>query len=124
MAKRVLILSDDEKSLARLSRFLADEGYEVKSRLVNEDMLVAATGYQPAAIVLDSRQDWGTIVPMIEDLKRESELRDAAIVVATQEGAAVQHLSRLAVANLHVVHRPVDRVELIGILRRTIGSAD
>ena len=91
---------------------------------MNENLLVAVRAYQPAAVVLDSRQEWSTIAPLIEDLKRESELRDAVIVVATQEGAAVSDFARLAISNLHVVHRPVDRGELIGILRRTIGPTD
>lgn len=123
MAKRVVILSDNEKSLATLTRAVTEAGYEVYGHALDEEALVFASRHEPAAIVIDSEQAWGDVAPIISDLRRDLDTQNAALVVSTDLSRQAEILPRLTVHDLHFIKRPIEPGSLIEQLRRAIGPA-
>jgi CheY-like chemotaxis protein len=116
MAKKILIIDDDEVVVRYLASLFEDNGYTTCSAASSSEGLAVVRAEKPDLITLDLQMpgDWGP--RFYRKLRKDADLRDTPVVVIS--GIDGDHAIKDAVA---FIPKPFDPDKLLGIVKRTIG---
>lgn len=83
MAKRVLIVEDDELTIKLFSDLLRTKGHEVEAARDGNDVLTHVQALQPDLIVMDIQLPNVSGIELIERLKEDEQLKAIPIMAVT-----------------------------------------
>lgn len=122
MAKRILVVEDDEKSRRLLTDVLRYHGFEVKAVANGEEGLADARSISPDAALLDIQLPDISGFDVLTRLRAES-ARDSMLVIAVT--ASVMDVDRrkiLAAGFDAYVPKPVNIAELVSTLKKLLSK--
>jgi CheY-like chemotaxis protein len=118
LARRVLVIDDDEGIRSAFSRVLTLEGYGVQVAATAEEALVQVEQKRPDAILLDLKMPLINGVGFLYRLRQDPANRDIAVAVITGalalDDATVDDLRTL---NAQVWHKPLALEEIRRVVR-------
>jgi CheY-like chemotaxis protein len=113
----VLVVDDDPQARDLLAAKLRGQNYRLIHASNGEEALELARKIRPDAITLDVLMPRSDGWAVLSSLKADKELRDIPVVMVT----VVQDRGRgLSLGAVDVLTKPVDRSELIALLRRLV----
>jgi CheY-like chemotaxis protein len=118
MAKKILVIDDEEAVVKYMTTLFEDHGYEVTAATDGADALKMLDESVPDLITLDLQMDkvWGP--QFYRKMSKNPALKDIPVIVVS--GLARPELAiRKAVA---VVGKPFDPDELVRIVREHVGE--
>ncbi len=92
MAKRVLVVDDDEALVKYLSVLLGDHGYEPISAYDGKEGMEKTRQARPDLIVLDVMMPKRSGLVVFNDLKRDEHCKDIPILMLTGVGSVIEEL--------------------------------
>jgi DNA-binding response OmpR family regulator len=105
MAKKVIVIDDDENAVKFLSVLLEENGYEPLSARDGREGMQKIRANPVDLIVLDVMMPGKTGFVMFKELKRDAKLRDLPVLMLTAVAASLEDLDAKA-ADTH--ERPYD----------------
>jgi len=116
MAKKILIIDDDEVIVRYLKAVFSDNGYETCSATSSTEGLSVVKKEKPDLITLDIQMpdEWGT--RFYRKLRKDKEVKNIPVIVIS--GIDGDHAVKDAIA---FVKKPFDPEKLVGIVKNTIG---
>ena|ERR1700719_443179 len=129
MAKRRVLVVDDDKNLSRLSGMILENSGQYEVMIVNDSSsaLPAAVQFQPAVMLLDVDMPGKTGGDLASEASMDSRLRDVPILFLTGlVGRAETVAGPIESGGRQFLAKPVDSAQLLaavaGLLPRTGGS--
>ena len=116
MAKKILVVEDDQITVKYLKELFEDNGYEVIIAYDGTEAEDAVKQTKPDLITLDLEmpKEWGP--RFFRKMRKDKELKNTPIIVVS--GIDGDHAIKDAVA---YVAKPFDPDKLLGIVKKTIG---
>ncbi len=90
MAKKILIIEDEELMINLLERKLAQEGYKVETAKDGEEGLGKMRKEKPDLILLDIVMPKMGGFEVMEEMQKDNELKDIPIIVISNSGQPVE----------------------------------
>jgi len=90
MAKKILIIEDEELMINLLERKLAQEGYKVETARDGEEGLGKMRKEKPDLILLDIVMPKMGGFEVMEEMQKDNELKDIPIIVISNSGQPVE----------------------------------
>lgn len=117
MAKKILIVDDDQNIVKYLETLFADNGYETCSATQGVEAFDVFEKEKPDLITLDldMPEEWGT--RFYRKLRKNPEYKDTPVIVVSGL-SNISHAVKDSVAN---IRKPFDKDELLKIVKDTIG---
>jgi DNA-binding response OmpR family regulator len=118
MTKKIMVVDDDPNIVQYITAILEDAGYETCSASDGSDAFELLKKEMPDLITLDldMPEEWGT--RFYRRYSKRDEYKDIPVIVVSGL-SGINHAINSAVA---VVRKPFEPDELLGIIRKTIGS--
>jgi signal transduction histidine kinase/CheY-like chemotaxis protein len=111
----ILVIDDDRDMLTMMSRFLQKEGYHVITASSGEEGVKLAAELRPQVITLDVLMPQVDGWKVLELLKSNPDTADIPVVMLTLTG---DRSTGLALGAVEYLSKPVDRNQLLKILKR------
>ena len=134
VAKKILIVDDDEDEILVLSTVLQDKGYEAVQAMDGKRGLEVAKAESPALILLDLMMPQKSGISLLADLKNDAKLKKIPVIMITgvsgETGIDLESFFRkgdetdLETIPPHpdgYLEKPVDAVELIRLIEEFLG---
>ena len=122
MAKRILVVEDDEKSRRLLTDVLRYHGFEVAAVGNGEDALADARSISPDAALLDIQLPDITGFDVLARLRAESAHASIPVVAVTASVMDVDRRKILAAGFDAYVPKPVNIGELVSTLKKLLSN--
>jgi len=122
MAKRILVVEDDEKSRRLLTDVLRYHGFEVAAVGSGEDALADARATSPDAALLDIQLPDITGFDVLARLRAESAHAPIPVVAVTASVMDVDRRKILAAGFDAYVPKPVNIGELVSTLKKLLSN--
>lgn len=90
MAKKILIVEDEEIVLSLLEKKLKNEGYEVYSAKDGEEGIKKMKEVKPDLVLLDIIMPKKGGFEVMEEMKKEEQLKDIPVIVISNSGQPVE----------------------------------
>ena len=90
MAKKVLIIEDEEVMINLLERKLSQEGYKVETARDGEEGLGKMKKEKPDLILLDIIMPRKGGFEVMEEMQKDKELKDIPVIVISNSGQPVE----------------------------------
>ncbi len=90
MAKKVLIIEDEEVMINLLERKLSQEGYKVETARDGEEGLGKMKKEKPDLVLLDIIMPRKGGFEVMEEMQKDKELRDIPVIVISNSGQPVE----------------------------------
>ena len=90
MAKKILLIEDEEIMIDLLQRKLAGEGYEVSVARDGDEGLKAMREIRPDLILLDIIMPKMGGFEVMEEMNKDSELKQISVIVISNSGQPVE----------------------------------
>lgn len=90
MAKKILIVEDEEIMYSLLQKKLSQEGYEVSVAKDGEEGLTKMKEEKPDLILLDIIMPRKSGFEVMEEMKKDRDLRDIPVIVISNSGQPVE----------------------------------
>ena len=123
MAKKIVIIDDEEDVLTYLGTLFKDNGYEVVSAMDGQEGLEKIKQFRPDLITLDIIMPNRSGVGLYRELKKDQELRNIPVIVLT----GVTEYRKFFAHNHHTVpkpdafvEKPFDKAELLALSEKLI----
>jgi CheY-like chemotaxis protein len=134
MAKKILIVDDDEDVILVLSTVLQDKGYEAVHAMDGKRGLEVAKAESPELILLDLMMPQKSGISLLADLKTDAKLKKIPVIMITgvsgETGIDLESFFRkdeeTGVETMPprpdgYLEKPVDAVELISLIEEFLG---
>jgi DNA-binding response OmpR family regulator len=122
MAKRILVVEDDEKSRRLLVDVLEYHGFEVIAASNGEDGLAAACARPPDALLLDVQLPGISGFDVLARLRAESTGAAMAVIAVTASVMDVDRRKILAAGFDAYIPKPVNIGELVSTLKKLLST--
>ena len=122
MAKRILIVEDDEKSRRLLVDVLGYHGFEVSAAASGEDGLAKACAAPPDALLLDIALPGMSGFELLARLRAESAGASLPVIAVTASVMDVDRRKILAAGFDAYVAKPVDIADLVSTLKKLLSK--
>lgn len=119
----ILVADDDPVTLGVLTVSLQHERYSVVTAVDALQAVMMAHRRAPNAIVLDVMMPAGSGLEVLKRLKASSETREIPVIAISSSKDATLPAKATALGAAVFLPKPVDLVELNGVLRRLVGDA-
>lgn len=90
MAKKILIVEDEEIILGLLQKKLAQEGYEISVARDGEEGLKTMREFKPDLVLLDIIMPKMGGFEVMEEMQKDGELRNIPVIVVSNSGQPVE----------------------------------
>ena len=122
MAKKILIVEDEEIMYSLLERKLRAEGYDVTVAKDGEEGLLKMHEEKPDLILLDIIMPKKGGFEVMEEMQKEKELRDIPVIVISNSGQPVElDKAQQLGAKDWLIKTEFDPQEVIEKVKRQIG---
>lgn len=119
---KILIVDDDESTLAHLENLLANEGYETLTAAGGEAALALFIEYAPALVITD------ILMPEMDGLELLSAIRERSaetiVIMNTILGSERHAVKALRSRANDYLHKPVDPPALLRLIRKYASSIE
>jgi CheY-like chemotaxis protein len=116
-AKQILVVDDNRDGADSLAAILRQDGHEVRVAYCGISALVIARELKPNVVLLDLAMLGMDGFQVTQSLRQLPETENAQIIAVTGYGLPGDRArSEAAGVNLHLL-KPIDRLQLLGILR-------
>ena len=117
MAKKIMIVEDDQITAKYLKELFEDNGYEVIIAYDGTEAEEAVKEFKPDLITLDLEmpKEWGP--RFYRKMRKDKELKDTPVILISGLPDS-KHAIKDAVA---VLNKPFDKGKLLNIVKRTTG---
>jgi DNA-binding response OmpR family regulator len=122
MAKRILVVEDDEKSRRLLADVLGYHGFEVKTAATGEEGLAHAREARPDAALLDVQLPGMSGFDLLARLRAESTGAQIPVIAVTASVMDVDRRKILAAGFDAYVPKPVNISELVSTLKKLLSK--
>lgn len=117
MAKKILVIDDDQHVVEYMVSLLNDNGYETCTASTGASGIEMAQAEKPDLITLDLEmpEGWGTT--LYRKLKKDEALKDIPVIIISgleERPAATEKID-------NYLSKPFDRDELLKIIKNAIG---
>ncbi len=92
MAKKVLIIDDDQNTVKYLSAILSDHGYELETAYDGKEGLEKTMGAHPDLIILDVMMPKKTGFVLLKQIRKDEKLKDIPILMLTAVAGVLEDL--------------------------------
>lgn len=123
MAKKVLVVDDDEVITTALKIHLGAAGYDVSSAPDGISALKAVHEKRPDVILLDIRMPGMDGFEVNRRLKAVPELRDIPVIILSAHAQEATRHDALAAGAERFLPKPCDAVRLIAVIEAVIAEA-
>ena len=122
MAKKILIIEDEEILLDLLCRKLAKEGYRVLTAKNGEDGLRLAKEEKPDLILLDILMPKVSGMEVLREMAKDKAMRQIPVIIVSNSGQPVElyEAQKLGVRDW-LIKTQFDPSEVINKVKRQIG---
>ena len=118
MAKKILVIDDEENFAKYLATFLKDSGYMTFCAFNADDAMKILTEQKPDLVTLDLQMPNETGSRFYRKMTKKKEYKDIPVIVVS--GLPGRHL---AVPKPYAIFdKPVDREELLKTVKEAIGE--
>ena len=121
MAKRILIIDDEQDVLTYLAQLFKDNGYDVATAMDGQEGLEKTKEFRPDLITLDIIMPNRSGVGLYRELKKDKDLQKVPVVVLT----GVTEYRKFFARGHHTVpkpdafvEKPFDKSELLALVDR------
>ncbi len=134
VAKKILIVDDDEDVILFLTTVLQDKGYKAVHAMDGKRGLEVAKAESPALILLDLMMPQKSGISLLADLKKDSKLKEIPVIMITgvsgETGIDLELFFRkdektgmetTSPRPDGYLEKPVDAGELIGLIEEFLG---
>lgn len=123
MSKKILLIEDEEILLNILKKKLLEEKYEVATATNGEEGLIAMKSSKPDLILLDILMPKKDGFEVMEEMKKDPELKDIPIIIVSNSGQPVE-LDRAKAMGVKdcLVKTEFDPQEVIDKVRQQLGE--
>lgn len=90
MAKKILLVEDEELIIKLLQKKLLSEGYDVSLATDGEEGMNKVRDYKPDLILLDIVMPKKGGFEVLEDLNRDSDLRNIPVIIISNSGQPME----------------------------------
>jgi two-component system alkaline phosphatase synthesis response regulator PhoP len=123
IAKKVLVVEDDEAMAELLSGILADEGYETRCAFDGTDGLDQVAAFRPDLIVLDLMLPGINGYQVCQAVRKESGAQGPRIVVVSAKNHPVDRKQAARLGVDIYLSKPFEAAVLVSAVRDLIGLA-
>ena len=134
VAKKILIVDDDEDVILVLSTVLQDKGYEAVHAMDGRRGLEVAKAESPELILLDLMMPQKSGISLLADLKKDAKLKKIPVIMITgvsgETGIDLESFFRKGdKTDLETIpprpdgylEKPIDAVELVRLIEEFLG---
>ena len=122
--QRILVLEDDDETLALLSLVLRGEGYEVLERDLLLEHFAEVQYLAPALLIVDVFQGVKpTGWEFIQTLKAHAATASIPILLSTAGSLTPEQLDQSQQQGIPVIYKPFDLTELLHLVQSLVGSS-
>ena len=134
VAKKILIVDDDEDVILVLSTVLQDKGYEAVHAMDGRRGLEVAKAESPELILLDLMMPQKSGISLLADLKKDAKLKKIPVIMITgvsgETGIDLESFFRKGdETDLETIpprpdgylEKPIDAVELVRLIEEFLG---
>lgn len=124
MAKKILIVDDEQDILDLLEFNLATEGYEIKTATDGEKAIELSESYKPDLIILDimlpGKDGW----EVIRELRKNEETEDIPVIFLTAKDSEIDEVVGLELGAEDYIIKPISIRKLQARIKRVIRSSE
>lgn len=121
MAKKIMIIDDDEAILKSLNDLLTNEGYEVVTALSGEEGIEKLKENKPDLLLLDFFMPGMSGGEVLRRIREDNQLKDLKVVfltVASASSASMRMLEKMNI--LDYIKKPFENKVLIERIKKQI----
>jgi len=120
MAKKILIV-DDEQDLRDLLQFnLKKEGYQILPAVDGEQALELAESYQPDLIILDIMMPGKNGLEVIGELRKNEETQDIPVIFLTAKDSEIDEIVGLELGADDYIIKPISIRKLVARIKTAL----
>ncbi|MEW6087144.1 MAG: response regulator [bacterium] len=123
MAKKILIIEDNEKNRLLISDILKFHGYEILESKDGEKGIKMAGENKPDLILLDIQMPVMNGFSVVKELKNRPELRTIKIIAVTSFAMKGDREKILQMGADDYISKPIDTRQLPELVKKYIGGA-
>ncbi len=124
MAKKIMIVEDEQDLLTYLGTLFKDNGYEVATAMDGKEGLEKIKEFRPDLISLDIIMPNQSGVGLYRELKKDESLQNIPVIILS----GVTQYQKFFARDHHTIPKPVafvekpfDQSKLIELIKKTIG---
>ncbi len=118
IGKSVLVVEDDEDLRQLIERVFVAEGFRVRAAGDGMAALHLVKEESPDLMVLDLMLPWINGIAVLRTVRQQPHLAAVPVVVTT--GTATSAYDLRSFAPIHVMHKPLDVDNLVGVARKLL----
>lgn len=123
MARKILVVEDNEKNRLLITDILTYHGYEVLEAEDGQKGLKMASESKPDLILLDMQMPVMDGIAFIKEIKKDPKLKNLKIIAVTSFAMKGDREKILALGVDDYISKPINTRELPKIIEKHVGSA-
>jgi len=122
MAKRILIVDDEDDIRELVHVSLEDEGYEIYEASDGNEALAKAREHRPDLVILDVMIPGKTGYEVCEELKKDPQTKNVFVLFLSARGKAASQLTGKTKGGDEFMTKPFEPGELRRMVRKALGA--